>query len=181
MEPERLAEWPQVKSVAPETYGPLGNFSCGSRYAWERIVNEAFRLYAQGHAPESLVMRVAEDDATEELIGACCHMPRPLILTPLPNIDDAAYIPVLGVTTGYRGRRMPDGARIGVFLVEDTLNEIQLTWAGKMPPVWSLVARANQPCHDVLESHGFENVKADHGKHDVWFRPRNLDPDWWHT
>lgn len=179
MPPERLAEWPRVNTVVPTSYEPLASFSCGSRFAWERIVNDAFRKYARGEAPEALVMRVAEEDRTGEFIGACCFMPRPLVLTPRPDIEDAAYIPVLGVTTSYRGQRMPDGERIGEFLVDDTLSEIMLAWDGEMPPVWSLVARANQPCHEVLESHGFESVKAERGKHDIWYRQRGLDPEWW--
>ena len=72
---------------------------------------------------------------------------------------------------------MPDETRIGNFLLEDLLGEIRAAWEDKMPPVWGLVARANEPCREVLGAQGFGEVEAE-GDYDLWFRKRGLAVDW---
>jgi hypothetical protein len=176
-----LADWPRAKDVDPTGYAPLADFSCGSSSEWEMELNSIVRKIARTGGPRALTVRVTEDAQSDEFIGVGSYLPLPLTLLPGPPIEDAVCIPALGITENYRTCRAPDSNRIGEHLLEDVLAEIKVAGDGEMPPVWAIVHIANKACQRVLESHGFSVVKAKGGTHDLWFRTRGLDHDWWRS
>jgi ribosomal protein S18 acetylase RimI-like enzyme len=172
-----LADWPRVEFVVPADYAPLATFSCGASTPWESEIDSIFR--GLGSSRE-LRIRIAEDSLEGDLIGAGLYGRRsPSTHMPAPVDHDAAYISALGITEGYRGWRMPDDSRVGEFLLEDLLLQIQSDWDDEMPAVWAMVAIDNTPCNRLVDAFGFVNVPADVGGYDIWYRQRGLDPEWW--
>jgi hypothetical protein len=170
-------------SVNPREYDALADFTCGGEhgYEWETVCDQLVRKLASTGGPDGIVVRVAEDRSTDELIGVSCFRWLPPItrFPGQPPGEDAACIPVLAIAQQYRKAKLPDGeAPIGAFLLEDTLGSIQETWSDAMPPVWAIVHRENRRCREMLYPRGFEVYEPDDGDNDMWFRPRGLSPDW---
>lgn len=167
-----LATTPRVRSVDPTAYLPLRDFSCGGTVAYEREVDEIARMLCRGEVAFEAV-RVAEDAETGRLIGLCVVARRDIDEV----TDDAAYIALIGVDARWRGRRLPDGTRIGVFLVGDALREIARIWrAPPMPAVWSLVAPENLASHRIFTHWEFGRVPHQGAGYDVRFRPPEPGP-----
>jgi ribosomal protein S18 acetylase RimI-like enzyme len=171
----QLGALPRARSVDPRTYAAFSGFSCGEATAFEREVNDIVRaLYA---GVPGVHVRVAEDVDSGALLGLCGIQQRPLALTPPHSpMPDAAYIAVIAVPSSRRGNRLPDGRRIGDFLLDDALAVIRTAWGGGvMPPVWALIDPSNTASHNLFEHHGFGRVPAGPGgKYDVRLRPRGL-------
>lgn len=97
---------------------------------------------------------------------------------PPRTMPDAAYIAVIGIPLSCRGKyRLPDGRRVGEFLLDDALEVVHRVWGGgSMPPVWALIAPANQASHDLFANRGFGHIPdGPHtDNHDIRLRGRAL-------
>ena len=165
-----LAAPPRARFVDPTLYAPFSAFSCGDSTSYEREVNEIVAKLYVGQGV-GIDVRVAEEATTGEFLGLCGVQARPLVLgPPHPPISDAAYICAIGVPKDCRGKyRLPDGTRIGDFLLADALAQIHLAWGGgSMPPVWALIDGANTASHNLFTDHGFGHIPAGPlGRYDI--------------
>jgi hypothetical protein len=91
-------------------------------------------------------------------------------------MPDAACIGLITIHEAYRGERLPDGGRLGDFILAESLKLIQQWWGGgPMPPVWAVIDTANDASHSLFERHGFQLIPAAPGSHhDIRLRPRGL-------
>lgn len=174
-----LAAVPRARSVNPMLYAPLDGFTCGTTTSFEREVNEIVQALYDG-AALGVHVRVAEDNGTGEFLGVCGIVQRPLLLAPPHGpIPDAAYIAVIAVPLSCRGKhRLPDGTRLGEFLLKDALRLIHLAWGGgSMPPVWALIDGSNAPSHNIFNPYDFGYIPpGPAGGYDIRLRPRGLPP-----
>lgn len=175
---ETLGSPPRARSVDPRLYAPLAGFTCGDATPHEQEVNTIVHALYGGHAP-GIIVRVAEDEGTGEFLGLCGIAARPLVLAPphLP-MPDAAYTAVIGIPLSCRGKyRLPDGRRVGEFLLDDALEVVHRVWGGgSMPPVWALITPANQASHDLFANRGFGHIPGGPhtDNHDIRLRGRAL-------
>jgi hypothetical protein len=164
----------QVEKAA--AYDPLHDFSCGEDEKWETDLNSAVRALVRSEPPRRQV-HVLEDrseDASDEFIGVASFVP----LAPgksirdLPPLDDAIYISALGITQDYRGAHLPDGSRVGGWLLDRALERIRVTWANEARPIWALVHKHNERCWGMLRPRDFVLYPVS-GNYDVWVRSRD--------
>lgn len=165
----QLASAPRVRSVDPTTYLPFADFSCGGESAYEQEVDAVVSLLYRGEM-EYVVVRVAEDPDTNDLIGLCAVSRRRFGYT-----YDAAYIAVIALNGTYRGHRLPDGRRLGEFLLGDALDQIKAIWDGPpMPTTWAVVAPDNTASHNTFAYWGFERLPGQGGGYDIRYRPAGV-------
>jgi ribosomal protein S18 acetylase RimI-like enzyme len=154
-----LPEPPLTRSISdPTSYQPFAGFSCGDKEDHEQDVNDALvgLLDLPPKQAESVEFRVAETQVTRDLIGTSAFLKKPLPTKPEQDAyADAVYLAVLAISESYRGTRMPDGTRIGTFLLCDAFCQIARKWGDSIPPVWALVHHNNDPCQRLLRSNCF--------------------------
>lgn len=163
-----LANIPRVRTVDPTSYTPFDGFSCGGDGAYEHEVDLLVAKLYNGEYGDALV-RVAEDADDGAFIGF-------YVVVALPfRGQHAAYVALIGMSSNARGRRMPDGSRIGEFLLGDALNQIKMLWGGPpMPTVWALVAPGNRASHRIFDRWGFSCLPAEGDGYDVRYRPEGV-------
>lgn len=155
-----------MRSVDPTAYTPFSTFSCGGSTDHEDEVDLLARdwLYAGKFDPAAV--RVTEDPDTDSLIGFCVVERRAFRAD-----TDAAYIALIGVATDWRGTRLPDGGRLGGFILGDALNQIKAIWNGPpMPTCWARVAPNNGASHRVFADWGFDLIPGAPGCYDTRYR-----------
>ena len=163
-----LSAEPGVRSVDPAAETVLADFTCGGVSAYEREVDEIVAGFHKGASPEFLTFRVAEDEAGA-LVGVSATFHRPL-----PDLFAGPfYVGVIGVSESFRGRRLPDGERLGDFLLRDALQQLANKWH-YMPWTWALIHPDNGPSQNLFDRHGFTNLGSA-GNYEVWLRPGGLN------
>jgi hypothetical protein len=164
-----LATPPRVRSVDPTAYTPFSTFSCGGSTDHE---DEVDLLVGWLHAGkfDPAVVRVTEDPETDGLVGFCVVERRPFRTDP-----DTAYIALIGVSADWRGTRLPDGGRLGAFILGDALNQIKALWHGPpMPTTWARVARDNSASHRIFADWGYELIPGPPDGYDTRYRPTGI-------
>jgi hypothetical protein len=119
-----------------------------------------------------VTFRVAEDRDNGDLIGLSAFLKRrPQMKPALEEYADAVQLALIAVRDRYRGVRMHNGARIGVFLLCDALDQIEPKRGNPMPPVWASVHRDNEPCkrHVIRTLHRFWPMRTE-GAYLAYFR-----------
>lgn len=99
--------------------------------------------------------RVAEDANSGALIGFCFVQKRELL------VPDDMYIALIAVSAAYRRRRLPDGTRLGSFLLRDALVRIKMLCGPPMPPVWALISPENVASHSLFADWGFDYIASE--------------------
>lgn len=139
--------------IDPLLHPALQGFSCGGMNEFEREVDEIVDLFRTGHRPAQLQFLVGREPNSHSLVGLCAIHEREM-----PGVSPGAmYVGIIGISLPFRGRRLPDGTRIGDWLLHMSLTQLQSSWR-VMPLVWALIDRANQPSIDMFERHGFAEI-----------------------
>lgn len=112
----------------------------------------AIEFYA--HENPAFRIRIATDSRSDELIGFCGVGVRDF-----EGHREAAYISAIGVHKDYRRCRLPDGTRVGDFLLADAVAQIEALW-DVLPLIWAMVSPGNAPCHALFDRAGFDRLDA---------------------
>lgn len=161
-----LATVPRVRSIDPTTYPQFDGFSCGGSAAYEREVDDLLGKVRRGLTVPIDEARVAEDPDSGVLLGFC-FIQRRVLYAP-----DDIYIGLIGISAAHRGRRLPDGTRLGGFLLRDALVRIKMLWGPPMPPVWAMVSSENIVSHSLFADWGFEYIAGEGQGYDYRYRER---------
>lgn len=123
----------------------------------------------RGEYPAEIV-RIAEAADTDAFIGVVvAHR------VPFRSDPDAVYIALIELAEAWRGGwRLPDGGRLGEFLLGDALDQIKALWGPPMPTTWARVAPGNKASHDVFAHWGFDLIPHPPGGYDTRYRPRGI-------
>jgi hypothetical protein len=166
---EPLATVPRVRSVDETTYPQFAGFYCGGSAVYEREVDDLIAAACCGKMGPIEDACVAEDPDSGLLLGFCLIQRRVL------KDPDDAYIALIAVSAACRGRRLPDGTRLGGLLLGDALMRIKRLWGGPpMPPVWAIISPGNIASHSLFADWGFELVDREGRGDDYRYRGRGL-------
>jgi hypothetical protein len=154
--------WVRQIQVA-EGYGPFRDFSSGTSEK-DRKVNDMItgRFKGEGPAAHWVVM----ETGLGQLVGVCGYFQRSLTYEVLPTpepsvlqttitIPNAAYIHVIAIRECFRGMMLPEGTRLGSFLLNGAQSFIKRGWGGSMPWTWAYVDQHNRPSHCLFSAHDF--------------------------
>jgi hypothetical protein len=163
----RLTALPRVRLVAA-TDSTLSQFSCGGLTPYERDVDETVAELHRGMHPH-LDLQIAEDPTTGELVG--------LSAVELVSRYGTPHSALTAINHPFRGSRLPDGGRIGDFLMAAKLQRIKEEWSpAPMPLVVSSILPANRPAVELAERHGFVDTSITDGPYALFMRAGDEAP-----
>jgi hypothetical protein len=146
-----LAAPPRLVGADPTAVPALANFTCGGTSTYEIEVDGIVQqLHAGATGGEPVLL--AEDQASGDLVGLCYFSQRELW-----TIREAICINLISLSAAYRGERMPDGSRIGDYLLDSSVRIIGEIFApAPMPLSWAIIATDNDASHRLFERNGFD-------------------------
>jgi len=137
------------KIVPPNPRGDaaLRGFSCGEAEHENDVNGLVAQLYAWGPkaAADNPTVVVRHEGAATVGVGAYHERPLYPVEDPPP---DEAYIWVIGLSEGYRGKGL------GVRLLSSVMEHIRDDW-GRVPDTWAYVSPTNRHSHPMFEAGGF--------------------------
>jgi hypothetical protein len=178
-------------------FQPFLGFSSGKGEI-EKKVDKIITDRFEGRGPVARWC-VMETGSAGELVGVAAYFPRDLAFdllpTPTPtakssnatlSIANTAYLHVIAISAKFRGRIMPNGVRLGTFLLRRTQGYIKRDWNGTMPWTWAYLERGNVPSHELFYREGFGCIPPQTAGEDfryVWdpekrFVDRSAPPPW---
>lgn len=187
-----LERVPRIRTLPdPRQYQQFAGFTSGDGHH-ERGVDNLVHRQHQGIANNAATMVVMEDPLSEELMGTCGHRPEQVTFSALPKGEplaafvprtdptlttSAVYVHVICLCKGFRGCRLPDGTRLGSFLLRGMMKEVARGYiTSPLPIMFAYVAVDNIPSHRVFEGEGFGLIAPRRqGEETVRYRPGGLE------
>lgn len=161
---------PTFRTVAqPERNQLIKGFSTGTSTKHENDVNGLVAQYFWGTRKTPLVLM---ETAPGTVAGVCgfspealsfsiaVHLPQPEhVEVPVVKVPNASYIAVIGLSADFRGYKLEDGTRLGVYLLGGALSQIRILGGeGRTPAVWAYVHPDNEKSHEMFSAHGFGRI-----------------------